>query len=82
MSEGVGLCLAGSRDSVLQDAKRGTVVVHEETGVAEKYVKLVEDVYEGSKTVVNCVVGLTDGVKVGVILHQGVALNPISHFGE
>lgn len=50
MSEGVGLCLAGSRDSVLQDAKRGTVVVHEETGVAEKYVKLVEDVYEGSKT--------------------------------
>ena len=41
----------------------------------EKYVQLVQDMYEGSKTVVRCVVGTTESSKVKVGLHQGLALS-------
>ena len=42
------------------------------SGIVEKYVQLVQDMYEGSKTVMRCVVG-TFKVKVG--LHQGSSLS-------
>ncbi|KAK3509854.1 hypothetical protein QTP70_015741 [Hemibagrus guttatus] len=42
------------------------------SGVAEKYVRVVQDMYERSRTVVRCAVGQT--VEVG--LHQGLALSP------
>lgn len=42
------------------------------SGVAEKYVlQVVQDMCEDSKTRVRCMVGVTDGLKVGVGLHQG-----------
>ncbi|KAK3540620.1 hypothetical protein QTP70_034370 [Hemibagrus guttatus] len=46
------------------------------SGVAEKYVKVVQDMYERSRTVVRCAVGQTEEFKVEVGLHQGSALSP------
>ncbi|KAK3539921.1 hypothetical protein QTP70_019566, partial [Hemibagrus guttatus] len=46
------------------------------SGVAEKYVRVVQDMYERSRTVVRCAVGQTEGYKVEVGLHQGLALSP------
>ncbi|KAK3508731.1 hypothetical protein QTP70_004276 [Hemibagrus guttatus] len=46
------------------------------SGVAEKYVRVVQDMYERSRTVVRYAVGQTEEFKVEVGLHQGSALNP------
>ncbi|KAK3527103.1 hypothetical protein QTP86_010822 [Hemibagrus guttatus] len=46
------------------------------SGVAEKYVRVVQDMYEKSRTVVRCAVGQTEEFKVEVGLHQGSALSP------
>ncbi|KAK3546206.1 hypothetical protein QTP70_025218, partial [Hemibagrus guttatus] len=46
------------------------------SGVAEKYVRVVKDMYERSRTVVRCAVGQTEEFKVEVGLHQGSALSP------
>uniref|UniRef100_A0A8C4TF98 Myosin XVIIIB n=1 Tax=Erpetoichthys calabaricus TaxID=27687 RepID=A0A8C4TF98_ERPCA len=46
------------------------------SGVAEKYVRVVQDMYEGSVTVVRSAVGVTDAFKLEVGLHQGSALSP------
>ena len=47
------------------------------SGIVEKYVQLVQDMYEGSKTVVRCAVGTTKSFKVKVGLHQESALTLI-----
>ncbi|KAK3508865.1 hypothetical protein QTP70_010721 [Hemibagrus guttatus] len=46
------------------------------SGVAEKYVRVVQDMYERSRTVVRCAVGQTEEFKLEVGLHQGSALSP------
>ncbi|KAK3552723.1 hypothetical protein QTP86_021126, partial [Hemibagrus guttatus] len=46
------------------------------SGVAEKYVRVVQDMYESSRTVVRCAVGQSEEFKVEVGLHQGSALSP------
>ena len=46
------------------------------SGMAEKYVPLIQDMYEKSETVVRCAVGTTKSFKVKVGLHQGSALSP------
>ena len=45
------------------------------SGIVEKYVQLVQDMYEGSKTVVRCAAGIctTESFKIKVGLHQGSA---------
>ncbi|KAK3506379.1 hypothetical protein QTP70_017251 [Hemibagrus guttatus] len=45
------------------------------SGVAEKYVRVVQDMYERSRTV-RCAVGQTEEFNVEVELHQGLALSP------
>ena len=40
------------------------------SGMAEKYVRLMQDMYEGSETVVRCAVGTTESFKVKDELHQ------------
>ncbi|KAK3560461.1 hypothetical protein QTP86_009621 [Hemibagrus guttatus] len=46
------------------------------SGEAEKYVRVVQDIYERSRTVVRCAVGQTEEFNVEVGLHQGSALSP------
>ncbi|KAK3548323.1 hypothetical protein QTP70_010196 [Hemibagrus guttatus] len=46
------------------------------SGVAEKYVRVVQDMYERSRTVVRCAVGQTEEFNVEVGLYQGSALSP------
>ena len=46
------------------------------SGIVEKYVRLVQDMYEGSETVMRCAVGTTECFKVKVGLHQGSSLSP------
>ena len=45
------------------------------TLLAEKYVRIVEDIYDDSITAVRCAVGVTEGFEVKVGLHQGSALS-------
>ena len=65
---------------VFVDLRQGTarraVVLYEKIRIVEKYVQLVQDMYEGSETVVRCAVGTTETFKVKVGLHQGSALSP------
>ena len=45
------------------------------SGIVEKYVQLVQDMNERSKTVVRCAVVTTESFKVKVGLHQGSAFS-------
>ena len=46
------------------------------SGMAEKYVRIIQDMYDVSKTAVRCAVGVTERFEVKVGLHQGSALSP------
>ena len=46
------------------------------SGLAEKYVRIVQDMYDDSTTAMRCAVGVTEGFEVRVGLHQGLALSP------
>ena len=46
------------------------------SGLADKYVIIVQDMYDGSTTAVRCAVGVTEGFEVKEGLHQGSALSP------
>ena len=46
------------------------------SGIQEKYVRLAQDMYEESKTVVRCAVGTTESFKVKTA--PGISLNSVS----
>ena len=50
--EGTLLCIRGPRESLRQGSKRRVVVAYcmRKSGMAEKYVRPVQDMYEGSET--------------------------------
>ena len=45
------------------------------SGLAEKYVRIIQDMYDDSTTTVRCAVGVAEGFEVKVGLHQGSALS-------
>ena len=47
-----------------------------DSGVAVEFVRLVQDMYKSSVTVVRCTVGVTDGSKMEVEVCQGSARRP------
>ena len=47
-----------------------------EKGVPEKYVKIIEDMYDRVQTHVRCSVGKKEKFPIKVGLHQGSALSP------
>ena len=47
-----------------------------EKGMPEKYVMIVQDMYEGARTRIKSRVGLTEMIPVGIGLHQGSPLSP------
>ena len=47
------------------------------SGMSEKYVRMVQDMYKDSVTAVRCATGMTEAFKVKVGLHQGSALSPL-----
>ena len=69
-------CVFVDLEKVWQGAKRGALVPMRKSGIAEKYVGAVQDMYESWETVVRCAVGVTEESKVEVGLHQGSALTP------
>ena len=46
------------------------------SGIAENYVRLVQNMYEESETEVRCTIRTTESFKVKVGLHQESALSP------
>ena len=46
------------------------------SGLAQKYVRIVHDMYDDSTTAVMCAVGVMEGFEVKVGMHQGSALSP------
>ena len=46
------------------------------SGLAEKYVRILQYMYDDSTTAVRCAVGVTEGFEVKARLHQGSALRP------
>ncbi|KAK3554950.1 hypothetical protein QTP86_001869 [Hemibagrus guttatus] len=54
----------------------GDLLYEEVRNYCMKYVRVVQDMYERSRTVVRCAVGQTEEFNVEVGLHQGSALSP------
>ena len=47
------------------------------SGIVEKYVQLVQDMYEESETVVKCARGITESFKVKVVPGTSVKFVPV-----
>ena len=69
------LCISRPRESLRQGSAGRAVVLYEKMRNGKKYVRLVQNMYEESETVVRCAVGTTESFKVKVGLHQGSALS-------
>ena len=75
-SKRASLCIRGPRKSLRQGSVGRVVVLYEKIRNSEKYVRLVQNMYEESETVVRYIVETTESLKIKVGLHQGSALSP------
>nr|GEZ28542.1 retrovirus-related Pol polyprotein LINE-1 [Tanacetum cinerariifolium] len=67
------LDLEKAYDSVLHELVWKTLI---DKGTPSKYLKVIQDMYEGAKTRVRTIVGNTEFFPVEVSLHQGSAISP------
>ena len=72
----VNLYIRRLRKSLRQDSERRTVVLYEKIRIGGKNMRLVQDMYEGSKTVVMFAVETAESFKVKIALYQRSALSP------
>ena len=70
-------CMFVYSEKTYDGAGRRVVILHEEVrrGREEKYVKVVQAIYEDIVTAVWCAIRMTDGIKVKMTLHQGSSLS-------
>ena len=76
VKERATLCIREPRESLRQGFKRRVVILYEKIKNGRKYVRVVQDMYERSETVVRCAVGTAESFKLKIGLHQGSALIP------
>ena len=70
------LCIRGPREAYNRVPREELWYCMRKSGLPEKYVQLVQDMHEESKTMVRCALGTSESFKVKVGLHQGSALSP------
>ena len=70
------LCICGPRKAYDRVPREELWYCMSKSGMTEKYARLLQDMYDGSKTVMSCAVGTTKSFKVKVGLHQRSTLNP------
>ena len=68
-------CVFVNLEKVYDRVPREELCTMKKSGIVGKYVRLVQDMYEESKTVVRCSIGTTESFKVKVGVHQGSALS-------
>ena len=64
------LCIRGLEKAYDKVPREELWYCMRKSGIVEKYVRLLQDMYEKSETVVRCAVGTTESFKVKVGLHQ------------
>ena len=71
-SEGATFCVCVDLEKAYDKVPKEEVwYCMRKPGLAEKYVRIVQDMYDDSITAVRCAVGVTEGFEVKVGLHQG-----------
>ena len=70
------MCVCGPGNAYDKVPREEVWYCMRKTGLAEKYVRILQDMYDDSTTAVMCAVGVTEGFEVKVGLHQGSALSP------
>ena len=70
-------CVIGELEKAYDKVPREDVwYCMRKSGLADKYVRIVHDMYDDSTPAVRCAVGVTEGFEVKVGLHQVSALSP------
>ena len=69
------LCIRGPSESLYRVLREELWYCMRKSGMAKKYVRLVQDMYEKSETVMRCAVETAESFKNKVRLHQGSLLS-------
>ena len=69
-------CVFVDLEKACDKVPREEVLYCIQSGMTEKFMRIVQNMYDDSITAVWCAVGVTEGFEVKVGLHQGSALRP------